>query len=163
MEPITWIIKNWESLPKEINPEGSGEAQAIELQTLEAINNGIPFCRVFRSNGAVWKDSIVRGYLNGLNILNVKNSDEFRYVDPSWLDFTQNNFLEEALSGEIQPTSVKLDEDAEWWKDFNFVHLVRDAINKHIQEDKRIQEQRFNERMNGKTSGSLEDDASPSM
>lgn len=164
VEPITWRIKNWDDLPKEINPEGSGEAQAIELQTLEAINSGIPYYPMPRlKDGVGWDDSIVRGYLNGLNVLNDKNREEFRRIKPSWLDFTQNNFLEEALSGEIQPTSVKLDEDAEWWKDFNFVHLVRDAIDKHIQEDKRIQEQRFNERMNGKTSGSLEDDASPSM
>ena len=162
VEPITWRIKNWDDLPKEINPEGSGEAQAIEIQTLEAINCGIPYYPMARfKDGVGWDDSIVRGYLNGLNVLNDKNREEFRRIKPSWLDFTQNNFLEEALSGEIQPTSAKLDEDAEWWRDFNFVHLVRDAINKHIQE--REETKCFNERMNGKTSGSLEDDASPSM
>lgn len=37
VEPIIWIIRNWEDLPTVINPRGNGTAKYIDLKSEEGI------------------------------------------------------------------------------------------------------------------------------
>lgn len=62
VKPIVWKIKNWDELPREINPNGTGTAKYIDVRTEEAIMSGIPF------DSTTWKDSPVRAYLNGYEL-----------------------------------------------------------------------------------------------
>ena len=41
VEPIKWIIKNWEQLPREINPEGTGETNRIQLKSEDILIGGM--------------------------------------------------------------------------------------------------------------------------
>ena len=41
VEPITWIIRNWEMMPKSINPMGLGLAKYMDLRAEEVIMGGI--------------------------------------------------------------------------------------------------------------------------
>lgn len=105
-EPITWLIKNWDDLPREINPEGTGSASVIILQTEQAIISGIPFYPNLKDkNRAMYQNSTIRGYLNGINVNNIKTNGNTKYTAPNGGDFREHNFLAEALSGELSLTN----------------------------------------------------------
>lgn len=102
VEPITWIIKNWDGMPKEINPKGTGKEKTMDIQTEEAIIFGIPFyldCN--NKNCSMWQNSTIRGYLNGYNVNNITTNGNKRYTAPKGGDFREHNFLTEAFSGEL--------------------------------------------------------------
>ncbi len=71
IEPITWKIKNWNDLPKEINPNGSGKAGYIDVQTEDCVISGIPFSKDGKTS--LWKDCSIRKYLNNEFLAQVFN------------------------------------------------------------------------------------------
>lgn len=63
VKPISFIIKNWEDLPQNINPNGTGKTTYFDLKSEEAI---IGNTTLYSENGNIgWKSSIVRKFLNG--------------------------------------------------------------------------------------------------
>jgi len=106
VEPIQWRITNWDDLPKEINPNGSGESDFINLRSEKALIAGIPFNHLgFSLNGQYWQNSMVRAYLNGYDIekeLQFGNGN-IEYSLSENYDFTANNFISEAF-GDIELT-----------------------------------------------------------
>lgn len=99
VQPITWEITNWKRLPKNVNPYGSGEDKFIEIKTADAILSGIPFYSGKKDeNRALWQNSTIRGYLNGINVNNIKSNGNSRCGSPSGGDFSAvGSFLSEAL------------------------------------------------------------------
>ena len=88
VDPIVWIIKNWDDLPTEINPNGTGRAKYIDVVTEEAILAGMPFyaneenAKKVRNEGygSLWQNSTIRAYLNGYNIEEELNKErQWRY------------------------------------------------------------------------------------
>ncbi|MCL2631403.1 MAG: DUF6273 domain-containing protein, partial [Firmicutes bacterium] len=73
VEPIRWLIANWDSLPASINPNGNGTATDMQLVAEEIITAGIPF----HSSSSVWATSVAREFLNGA-FLNEAFSEEER-------------------------------------------------------------------------------------
>ena len=44
VEPIEWLIKNnWDDMPTELNPAGSGKDKVVNLRSLKLIISGLPF------------------------------------------------------------------------------------------------------------------------
>ncbi len=112
VEPITWIIRNWDEMPREINPEGSGRARVMDIQTDEAIISGIPFYpNTDDNNCSMWQNSTIRGYLNGYNVNNITLNGNTKYTAPNGGDFREHSFLTEALSSELSLTSSKATEE----------------------------------------------------
>ena len=105
-------IRNWDELPKEINPTGSGKAKFIDIKTDEAIISGIPFYPDYNDeNCSIWQNSTVRGYLNGINVNNIKTNGNTRFTASKGGNFTgKNNFLAEALNIELNKTLKVTDE-----------------------------------------------------
>lgn len=62
VEPIRWVIENWQDLPREINPDGTGRAKTIELQTEDCIMGGIPLC--INNGEGGWENCFLRKFLN---------------------------------------------------------------------------------------------------
>ena len=89
VEPIEWVIDNWDSLPTQLNPQGSGKAEYIDIQTQEAITAGIFFHPFNFHHYMSWRGSRVRKYLNGIG------------------EFSKNNFLSEALDMELELNQEK--------------------------------------------------------
>ena len=100
VEPILWKINNWKDLPKALNPQGNGTAQYIDVVSQEAILSGIPFYPNYNDeNCSMWQNSTVRGYLNGINVNNIKINGNTEYTTLNGGDFTgKNNFLYEAFN-----------------------------------------------------------------
>ena len=101
VEPIVWEIRNWDSLPEEINPNGDGSAEYmeeyIEVRTEEAIAC-LPFYpNLEDENTLFWQNSLVRGYLNGINVNNISTNGNLDYTAPNGGNFLHQNFLTEAL------------------------------------------------------------------
>lgn len=68
VEPIKWIIKNWDEMPTSINPKGNGRAKTIELRSEEAI-----ICMQMNENFGsteltMWQNSKLRAFLNEYDI-----------------------------------------------------------------------------------------------
>lgn len=98
VEPIAWRIKNWDELPKTINPNGSEKAQYLDLKAHEAICV-LPFYPEsnYHEYVSMWQNSTIRGYLNGINVNNIKTNGNPNYTASNGGDFTKQNFLTEAF------------------------------------------------------------------
>lgn len=105
VEPITWKIVNWEQMPRSINPQGAGSANFIAVRTENAITSGIPFyINRVDENCSMWQNSAIRAYLNGYDLhleIVAEGNGKHKYIAKQNYDFTKNNFLTEALSGEM--------------------------------------------------------------
>ncbi len=98
VEPITWMVKNWKELPKSINPKGNGKADTIDVVAHEGIIAGIPFYpNTFDGNRGLWQNSMVRGYLNGINVSNIKSGGNIEFGAPNGGDYRLHSFLSEAF------------------------------------------------------------------
>lgn len=87
VEPIAWEIRNWDDMPKSINPAGSGSAKTIDVRTAEAIAC-IPFYPNDKdANRSMWQNSTIRGYLNGINVMNITENGNPAYSAPNGGDF----------------------------------------------------------------------------
>lgn len=103
VEPIVWQIRNWDQMPTEINPSGSGKAQYIDVRTEEAIISGIPFYSNEQDkNSSLWQNSTIRGWLNGINVNNIQTNGNTQFTAPNGGNFTgKHNFLAEAFDMEL--------------------------------------------------------------
>ena len=72
VEPIKWLIGNWDALPKSINPSGTGTADTMNLVAAELITAGIPF----HASDTLWANSVIRAFLNGAFITDAFDTAE---------------------------------------------------------------------------------------
>lgn len=100
VQPIKWDIRNWDKLPKEINPDGDGTASTIYIQSHEGLLSGIPFYPeyIIIPKGTMWQNSPIRAYLNGYNLHKEieKGNGSKRYKASINYDFEGKGFLQEA-------------------------------------------------------------------
>ena len=135
VQPIIWRIRNWKDLPQSINPQGTGTAKYLDLKSEKALL-GLHFHDDFldnwtsykdlvgdqdvqklEENCSLWQNSIVRGFLNGIDVNYIKNANgNPAYSAPSIQNFEQNNFIKSALDIEISDF-IKL-ENPFYGKDF---------------------------------------------
>ena len=119
VEPITWKIRNWDEMPRSINPQGTGSANFISVRAENGITSGIPFyndINNFNKNCSLWQNSPIRAYLNGYDLYQEIDGGNGKkdFKAEMNFDFTKNNFLNEAFSNEkvfIQPKIKKTNVD----------------------------------------------------
>lgn len=100
VEPISWIIKNWDEMPKSINPKGNGEAKYFDLKAEKVITANIPFYPdEDDSNSTMWQNSTIRGFFNGIDVRNIQTNGNSKYGAERGGNFTgECNFLNEAFN-----------------------------------------------------------------
>lgn len=98
--PIKWKIKNWDELPRSINPNGKGTAKTIYVKSEEGIMSGIPFYPEYgETEDTMWQNSPLRAILNGYDLqeeLNKGNGNN-KYKTNENYNFKGRGFLEEAF------------------------------------------------------------------
>ena len=117
VQPIKWKIKNWDELPRSINPNGKGIAKTIYVKSEEALLSGIPF---YPENGktqhTMWQNSPLRAIFNGYDLheeLNNGNGNSEYKSDINYT-FKGKGFLQEAfnisldLSSSMEQTDSKI-------------------------------------------------------
>lgn len=95
VEPISFIIKNWEELPKNINPEGSEKDTFFDLRAEEAIIGNIPFSS--NNNSGSWENSMVRAFLNGIDVSNIYERNNTTVINNGNF-LGKCNFINEAFN-----------------------------------------------------------------
>lgn len=105
VEPISFVIRNWDEMPKSINPRGNGRAKYFDLRAEEAITSNIPFYPdEDDQNSTMWQNSSVRGFFNGIDVRNIKSNGNIEYGANRGGNFTgECNFLNEAFNLSKQP------------------------------------------------------------
>lgn len=105
VEPISFVIKNWDEMPKSINPKGNGRAKYFDLRAEEAITSNIPFYpNGVDLNGAMWQNSSIRGFFNGIDVRNIQSNGNTEYGASHGGNFTgECNFLNEAFNLSREP------------------------------------------------------------
>ena len=108
VKPMSFIIKNWDEMPKSINPNGTGRAKYFDLRAEEAIISGIMFhpgeIGSQDQYTTMWQNSTVRGFLNGIDVRNIKENGAQEYgVDGGGNYLGECNFLNEAFNLSRQP------------------------------------------------------------
>lgn len=113
VEPIKWIMRNGFGEVPYYYPEKS--VPYVELESLNAIVTGIPFYpNCIDKNRELWQNSTIRGYLNGINVNNIKTNGNLNYTAPNGGDFTnKNNFISEALEGVEFELTTEIKKDSE--------------------------------------------------
>ncbi len=127
VQPIVWRIRNWKELPKTINPHGTGTAKYLDLKSEKALLGlyfhedlldnwndflahwpsyrdlmGAKDMRKLSFNCQLWQNSIVRGFLNGIDVNFIKNENgNPDYGTPCISNFEQNNFIKSAMDMEL--------------------------------------------------------------
>lgn len=101
VEPIVWNVRNWDDLPREINPKGTGKAKYIDVQTEEGILSGLPFYPEYgdeKGRDTMWQNSVIRAYLNGYDLFKeiAKNNGNKTYKNDQNFNFAGRGFLQEA-------------------------------------------------------------------
>ena len=108
-------------MPKSINSKGSGKATYFDLRAEEALFANLQFYPTIKySNCTVWKNSYIRGFLNGLDIRKVNENEVDSYKSKSGNFAGECNFLNEAFNLSRQPileyaipdSETKIPEDA---------------------------------------------------
>ncbi len=100
VQPIKWKIKNWDEMPKEINPKGNGKAKYIDVRTEDAILAGVPFYHDDHVTiCSMWQNSPLRAILNGYDlqeeILNGNGNKDYKATVN--YNFKGKGFLQEAF------------------------------------------------------------------
>ncbi len=67
VEPIKWIIKNWEQLPREINPEGTGETDRIQLKSKDILIGGMCMYHTKNTDADVYIDLTDNRFYGGFS------------------------------------------------------------------------------------------------
>ncbi len=106
VEPIKWIITNWKNLPKNINPNGNGKDDFLQVETDFAIMGGLPYIAIekFDNKKFLWQNSTIRGYLNSINVNVPQKGDNLEFAMPGGGNFEGKGFLAETLEKEIKIT-----------------------------------------------------------
>ena len=99
VEPISFVIKNWDEMPKSINPKGNGRAKYFDLRAEEAITSNIPFYPdEDDQNSTMWQNSSIRGFFNGIDVRNIQSNGNIKFGANRGGNFTgECNFLNEAF------------------------------------------------------------------
>lgn len=74
VEPISFEILNWDSLPKSINPNGTNKDDSFKLKSSKGIVASIPFLQHGNSlsfSKSFWEYSTIREFLNGTRIKDI--------------------------------------------------------------------------------------------
>ncbi len=107
VEPISWRIRNYSSLPSWLNPDGDGSHKGILLRSNYGIISGIPFAVVkdttYPKHSNDYQISFLRAYLNGYNSRDEIPDEILRDIDFDNLrlfNLKDHNFLDEAFKGE---------------------------------------------------------------
>lgn len=105
VEPISFVIKNWDEMPRSINPQGNGKAKYFDLRAEEAIVANIAFYpNEDEKNSTMWQNSIPRGFLNGIDVRNIQSNGNIEYGASNGGNFTgECNFLNEAFNLSREP------------------------------------------------------------
>ena len=105
VEPLLFEIINWDEMPKTINPNGNGKAEYFDLREKEIIIGNIPFYPDEGDmNNELWQNSSARGFLNGIDVRNIKENGNPLYTASRGGDFTgECNFLNEAFNLSREP------------------------------------------------------------
>lgn len=116
VQPIKWKIKNWDELPKSINPNGTGTATTIYVRSEEGIMSGIPFYPKYgKTEYTMWQNSPLRAFFNGYDLqeeLNKGNGNK-RYKADKNYNFKGKGFLQEAFyaSPELKKSNGQIEEE----------------------------------------------------
>ena len=135
VEPIVWTITNWATLPKQINPNGTGTATSIELRTEQVIISGISFYPTDDKNGHLWQNSTIRGYLNGINVNNIKSNGNLKFVASHGGDFSSGGFLKDAFDLGIQKVNSSDIVQTEKNKEEDFMDSIFSEAQKSVEEE----------------------------
>ena len=111
VEPISFEILNWDSLPKRINPNGSGKENCFKLKASKGIVSSIPFLQHGNNlnlSKSFWEHSTIRGFLNGTGVRDIYSnfggdfSKECSFLDEAF-DLSREPIKEYKLpEGEIE-------------------------------------------------------------
>lgn len=104
IEPISCKILNWDEMPQNINPKGNGKAKYFSLQAEYGIQP-IQFHPVYYCyKQTMWQNSTPRGFLNGIDVRNIKENGNTKYTAENGGNFTgECNFLNEAFNLSREP------------------------------------------------------------
>lgn len=105
VEPISFVIRNWDEMPISINPKGNKKAKYFDLRAEEVITSNIPFYTNMHGRMVkMWQNSTIRGFLNGIDVRNITRNGVPRYGESRGGNFTgECNFLNEAFNLSRQP------------------------------------------------------------
>ena len=115
VEPISFVIHNWDEMPKTINPRGTGQAKYFDLRAEEVIIANIPFYPDDNNkDSSMWQYSYVRGFLNGIDVRKTVQKSDTEDATIRGGDFTgECNFLNEAFNLSRNPMIVYKIPDSE--------------------------------------------------
>ena len=142
VQPIKWKIKNWDELPRSINPNGNGTAKTIYVKSEEGIMSGIPFYPEYgETEHTMWQNSPLRAIFNGYDLHEElsKGNGNKRYKADNNYRFKGKGFLQEALDSSLSISSTITQEDE---KELTFESQVRRSRLEKLNPDKTPQNQR---------------------
>lgn len=139
VEPIVWKIRNWDELPKNINLNGSEKANFLDIKAEEAVVT-LPFYpNCGDVNCSMWQNSTIRGYLNGINVNNIKTNGNPLYTADKGGDFSKQNFLTEAfMIDDLQQTHNNQQNGV--WAEQNKISNANDLQSQNIQQENVVEE-----------------------
>ena len=128
IQPIVWRVRNWSKLPQSINPQGNGTAKFLDLKSEKAlfglyfhddiIENWILYKDIVKNqkvsqrllnNCCLWQNSLIRGYLNGIDVNYIKNANgNPAFNAPCRQNFERRGFINAALDIELDDF-IKID------------------------------------------------------
>ncbi|HOZ55437.1 MAG TPA: DUF6273 domain-containing protein [Clostridia bacterium] len=105
VKPISFKIKNWNDMPKAINPKGTGKARYFDLKADEVITANFPFYIEFDDdNSTMWQNSMIRGFFNGIDVRNITENGNQEFGADKGGNFTgECNFLNEGFNLSREP------------------------------------------------------------
>lgn len=106
VQPIKWRIRNWDELPKELNPEGKGTAKTIFVKSEDALFSGVHFNNYNgKPENAMWQNSYLRAYLNSYDLHEEirKGNGNKKYISEDYIR-KGHGFLDEAFDATITKT-----------------------------------------------------------
>ncbi len=105
VEPVSWIIRNWDEMPKSINPKGNGKAKWFDLISEEVLTGNIPFYpNEGNLNCTMWQNSTIRGFFNGIDVRNITQNGSKNHGAQRGGNYTgECNFLNETFNLERAP------------------------------------------------------------
>jgi hypothetical protein len=95
--PVSYEIRNWNELPKSINPKGTGTATEVELEAEVALISGIPFqWNMDLERPSDWDVSTIKWYLENIFLeesLNLSRQPILEYtIDPQETEICDHAF-----------------------------------------------------------------------
>lgn len=100
VEPVSWIIRNWDEMQISINQNGNGKAKWFDLISEEVLTGNIPFYPDDDDkNSTMWQNSMPRGFLNGIDVRDIQENGSVEHGASRGGNFTgECNFLNETFN-----------------------------------------------------------------